>query len=170
MGSRTTAHLKPLKETKPKKGTGNKFGYDDIFFLREKPLTEAVAIRLAHEILEWSINNSKAFKIRQFCTEKRLSRHTFKDLRDRFPVLQRAVEEAKDIIGDRREIGALEGNLNVGMVMYKMPFYDKDWRDMAEWRASLQAKSQAAATQESKTVFVAIPKDEESDLVPEPQD
>ncbi len=58
----------------------------------------------------------------------------------------------RQIIGDRRESGALKRKLDSATVLQMMPYYDEDWKAINEWRSRI--KHENAAANEAKVVVI----------------
>jgi hypothetical protein len=142
------------------------FDYQCIYTGLMKPMNEAGINRLAEEVTDWARNDVDAFKISQFYLHKGISRKVWLEWCDRYPRLQQANESAKQLIGNRREIGALKHELNYGPVSFTMPFYDADWKDESIRRAALKDVNSEAKSSISVTMY-PIPN---SPLVPDKPD
>ncbi len=139
------------------------FFYRDIFTGLEAPMSDKGIERLANELVEWAQKDPDALKLSQFHFDKGISYKTWGEWRNKFPELQQAVNDAKQIIGNRRETGALKNKLNAGMVHYSMSFYDPEWKEESVRRAALKEGSSDGAKTSFTVVVDAIP---ESSVVP----
>jgi len=139
------------------------FDYQCIYTGLMKPMNEAGINRLADEVTDWARNNVDALKLSQFYLHKGISRKVWFEWCDRWPRLQQATDAAKEMIGNRREIGALKHELNYGPVSFTMPFYDPEWKDESVRRAALKDVNSEAKSSISVTMY-PIPN---SNLVPE---
>lgn len=128
-----------------------------------KPMNEVGIERLANEITEWARDDDQALKLSQFYLKKGIGGVTWRSWCKRFPQLQEAHDVAKELIGDRREIGALTYKYHYGVVAYTMPFYDKQWEDETVRRSALK-ESQSDA---KSSVIVTMNPIPSSPLVPE---
>lgn len=100
---------------------------------------------LAQDLAKWALNNEKALKITQFLNVRGIPSQTFTDWMKRNEELSAANKYALQVIGTRREILALNKELDTSMVKFTMATYDKDWRKLEEWRADLR-NSEVQAT------------------------
>ncbi len=139
------------------------FDYQCIYTGLMKPMNEAGINRLADEVTDWARNDVDAYKLSQFYLHKGISRKVWFEWCDRWPRLLQATESAKQLIGDRREIGALKHELNYGPVSFTMPFYDPEWKDETVRRASLKESN----SESKSTVLVTMNPIPNSPLVPE---
>jgi hypothetical protein len=119
-------------------GFGGIDEFQDIFTGKVKPVSTAWVSELGREMVSWAANDQRAYKIGQFLTLKGLDWTAADRWRSKFPDFDRSYRIALNIIGDRREVGAIENKYNTGMVMYKMPKYDPSWKKMVEWREKLK--------------------------------
>lgn len=94
---------------------------------------------LAAQLLVWAETDNKALKLSQFATLKRISFSTLCNFVNRSDNFARCWEEAKRIIGDRREIFMLTGKMNLSG-MSQMVKYDDSFRKVEEWRSKLRRK------------------------------
>ena len=143
--------------------TGTFFFYRDIFTGLEAPMSIKGISRLATEVVEWAQKDPEALKLSQFYYSKGICRKVWYEWCGKFPELEQASNEAKYIIGDRRETGALKNKLNTGMVHYSMSFYDPEWKEESVRRAALKEGSSDGARASFTVVVDAIP---ESSVVP----
>jgi len=128
-----------------------------------KPMNAVGIDRLADDIVDWARNDVDALILSEFYLSKGIHGRTWYDWCKRFPRLQMAHDCAKQWLGIRREKGALKGKYSLPMVMYTMPFYDKQWEDETVRRAAL--KDVNSESKSSVTVIMnPVPN---SDLVPD---
>ncbi len=153
--SNTIVEVLPIKVTW--------FDYRDIYTGAIKSMNENGINRLCDEVTDWARNDVDAFKLSQFYLHKGISRKVWLDWCNRWPRLQEATESAKELIGNRREIGAIKHELNYGPIGYTMPIYDADWKDETTRRAALKDVNSEAKSSISVTMY-PIPN---SPLVPE---
>lgn len=139
------------------------FDYRDIYTGAMKSMNENGINRLCDEVTDWARNDVDAFKLSQFYLHKGISRKVWLDWCHRWPRLQEATESAKELIGNRREIGAIKHELNYGPIGYTMPIYDADWKDETTRRAALKDVNSEAKSSITVTMN-AIPN---SNLVPD---
>jgi hypothetical protein len=142
-----------------------KFRYDEYSNMRTwkmTPISNATKDALAAELYDWALNDENAFKLSQFYTERGISYNDFSRWLTQHERLKQAHDAAKILIGNRREIGALKNKLNAGVVVPSMPKYDKDWKDLAEWRASMKAEAQSDGNNTVKVVIENFNEKEES--------
>jgi hypothetical protein len=79
--------------------------------------------------------------------------------------LKEAEKEVLEIIAVRRELGAIENKYNAHIIGRSMPIYSKDWKELEEWRSTLNKKNEAAeSTQRIQVILEQYPN---SSLVPE---
>ena len=128
--------------------------YVNFYTLRKELMSPRIAEELAKEVVKWASEDKKGFKISQFYLSRGIAASTFYFLINKHPVLKNAVECAKELIGNRREIGALTNKLNPNMVMSQMSKYDKSWWTLEQRRADLRAKSQQKVDPDVKYAIV----------------
>lgn len=101
------------------------------------------AKELAVEIIEWA-KRPDAIKVWDFAIEKGFNITSLRAAAVHYPEFNEAVEQAKYIIGSRREKLALQGELHPGIVQRTMGMYDKDYRDLLEWEFGMKDKPEAS--------------------------
>lgn len=120
--------------------------------------------QFADEMLEWS-KSDDSLKITQYYNLKLIHNTIVDKWMERCPRLRQAHDLALQIIGARREIGALNKKFDATMIMRSMPLYDKAWRNIEEWRANIGAENAPQAPQ-----VIYVEKFPSSALVPEKRD
>ncbi len=140
------------------------FDYQDFYTGSTKIMSENGIYKLAEELLDWARNDVEAFKLSQFRLHRGIPRDTWKEWVRKYPRFKEANEEAKEMIGNRREIGAMRHELNYGVVGFTMPFYDPEWKEETVRRASLKEGSSGDGKVMITVVTDAVPN---SPLVPE---
>lgn len=102
------------------------------------PVPDKVLAKYAQDLLEWALKED-AIKVTEYITLRtRVTRQVFYDWARRYKPLHDAIEQAKIIIGDRRERKALKGEYNSNIVLNTMPLYDQEYKDLYEWKAKLK--------------------------------
>lgn len=139
------------------------FDYPCILTGELRPMNKNGIDRLCQEVTKWAYSDTKALRISQFYHRIGIPGRTWRDWCSRFPELKQAHDTAKEIIGERREIGALNHEFNTQVVAYTMPFYDAEWKDETVRRASLKEGS----SESKSTVVVIMEPTPNSPLVPE---
>jgi len=80
-----------------------------------------------------------------------------------YEFFEQAHEQARSLIGRRREKNGLKRKFDAGMVSYTMPVYDQLWKEVLELRSSLKEKEKGATAQ---NITVLMDKVEDSPMVP----
>ena len=139
--------------------------YLDMKSCSRKITSEAWAEKMARTLVDWVENNENALKMTEFYQHIGMYQTDFCILANKYPLLKKAQQYARMVIGTRREIGAITRKFDPGTTNYTMPHYDPDWREMVEWRSSLKASEGKAG--DNRTQYVIIPEIPKSDLVKE---
>jgi hypothetical protein len=105
---------------------------------RDQPISQGYLEERALEIIEWAEKDENALKLTQFYIKHRWYEADVSEWRKRCDNFDKALLYAKMVIGTRRELGGLRGDLSEGMVTRAMPIYDKEHKELEEWRASLK--------------------------------
>jgi len=128
--------------------------YSDLFLLREKPVPEVFVERMAADLIDWAINDDDALLLIDFQVSRLISPQTFTQWTKKFPFFMKAKRIALQIIGSRREKGALKNKLNANMIIKRQHAYDPDWKKDEEWRNELRVKAQQGGDKETNYTFV----------------
>lgn len=148
-----------------------KWLYSDEYYcfntFKKKPVSKDWINLLAEKLVTWARDDDKALKLTQFYSLHGLAHSTMEKWRRKFPQLNEAAQVAKRMLGDRREIGALEKRYDASTVHKMMLHYDKSWKDVEEWRSKLKASEQSAAMGNIRVVMEQYPSTKE---VPEKND
>jgi len=92
---------------------------------------------LAKELVEWA-TTEKPLILTIFYDERGIHSDVLARWMKRSKKLKQAHQFAKRVIGSRRELGALNKTLDSGIVARTMAMYNKDWKNLEEWRSNLR--------------------------------
>ena len=120
------------------------------------------AEKLAQELITDAVTDETILSISTLLLRHQIEREEFRRLIAKYPVLDRAKRIIMLAIGERRELGGLTRKFDTGIVLYSMPFYDTDWKELTEWKAKLTHKENTDQT--IRIITEPIPT---SELVPE---
>ena len=120
-------------------------------------ITNKTMEELGKKLVDWAKTDPNALKLKQFYADEGIGEKKFNEWCTKFPDLAADRDQAKMIIGNRREIGALKRELEPRGVYEMMPQYDSDWYDMMVIRESLKNKEGATAG-ETKIICVGLDK------------
>jgi hypothetical protein len=122
------------------------FDYRNMYTGLMTPMNPDGIKRISTDLVQWAKESPDAYKLSQFYLERGISKPTWDMWIGRFPELLEAHNTAKMIIGNRRELGALKGELHGSVVSYTMPFYDQEWKDETVRRAALKESNSDSRT------------------------
>ena len=134
--------------------------YEMVYQLRQIPVSDAYLEDLGLDLMEWADKNKEALKVNVWLRSKLIARNVFRDWCKRSEKLAMAHSFAKNAIGDRREIAALNKQMDASLVLKTMPIYDEDWVELTEWTSKLR-DDQAQAASNFKIIMPAIEKPKE---------
>jgi uncharacterized protein YcaQ len=137
--------------------------YKDMFDLRMKPVNDAFLDRVAADMIEYFKKDATALCMDDFYDFKGFHDRDVQRWKQRSENLRDAADYCKRLLANRREKGALNKKLSESMVLYSMGIYSNQWKEHAEWKASLAQKNQ----QQQGTVHIHMDAIPNSDLVPE---
>jgi len=138
--------------------------YRDLFTFRMKPVPMSFIERISKELVEWAYTNEDALVLSDFFYSKGIGSRVANGWANKTPILKQAVEEAKRLLGNRREKGAIKKEYDAGMIKATMNLYHDEWEKLEVWRAELKQK-QDEITQKS-TIQWVLEKFPDSKLVP----
>jgi hypothetical protein len=124
---------------------------------------EEILKKVAEELIRWAISEPDALKIAQFYVKRGIPRSTFYHWALINESFKKALEMAKEAIGNRREIGGLMRVYDSSIVHATMPMYDDEWKRLHEWRA----QTKMAANEPDGPRIIVIDRSPSTDLVPE---
>jgi len=93
---------------------------------------------LAKELVQYCMEDPTATLTKFAVQLKGVPWDTFIQWVDKFPILNEAYKNAKIIIGDNREAGALKNELNDKIVLRSLPMYLERWKEAEEWQYKLK--------------------------------
>lgn len=135
--------------------------YPDMFFLKEKPVSEAFIERLAREMVDWS-KLEDSLRITQFFNQRGIPNGMIYKWMEKFPMLKQAHEFAMGAIADRRDIGAITRKYDGNYIDKSQAMYDPEYKKFLEWKASMAEKNR----ENSGTLIVQMMPTPSSDQVP----
>lgn len=142
--------------------------YRELFTMRMKPVSESFLQQIAGELLAWAYNNKDALILRDFFHDKGIPARSAARWAQKHQVLKQAMEEAKYMLGSRREKGAVKREYEPGMIRAVQHQYDPEWRKDEIWRAELKQKQDERSSQIKLEVI--MPKFPDSKLVPKKEE
>lgn len=136
--------------------------YRDTFSMRVKPISSSFITRLSKELVKWSVSTDTALTLGKFYIMKGILKKTFYKWVKKYPEMTDAHSVAMQIIGIRREEGALTRKFEPSTVKHTMPLYCEDIRELELWRSKLK-ENENSQIAPSVVVLDKIP---DSPLVP----
>lgn len=131
--------------------------YEDLNLFEKTFITNKRLEELGRELVTWARTNPDALKLKQFYDLCGVGEKKFNEWCTKYPFLAEKRDHARMILGNRREIGALHRELDVGMVVRMMPKYDQDWDDMLVRIESLKSKDGGSGG-DAKIICVGLEK------------
>ena len=117
--------------------------FDEYYSYKTKKkefITTSQLDKICDDLVDWVTREEEALKIKQFIALKGIPYGTWHNWIEKSEKLKMAVEQAKMIIGNRREVGAITRKFDSGNTMFMMPHYDHDWEQMLRLRAEISEK------------------------------
>lgn len=142
-----------LKSAEPKNNTFAEFY--NMNTLTKQVASELWAEKMSKRMIDWATQNEDALTLGEFYTSIGILNQDFCALAAKYPLLQKALDYTRQVIGDRREKGMLTRKFDSGSVAYMMPAYDPMWKEIVAWRASL--KQPAEGSNNIRMQYVVIP-------------
>lgn len=128
--------------------------YVNFYTQRRDIISPRIIEEMAKCIVKWASEDKTAMKLSQYYLSRGIPGSTFRYLASKHPVLKEAVQCAKELIGNRREIGGLTNKLNANLVMSQMYKYDSSWWKGEVKRAELRAKTQHKIDPDTKYAII----------------
>jgi hypothetical protein len=101
------------------------------------PATNSFFERLAQEFMDWS-DKSTSLVLVEFYSEKKIPKDTFIDWFQKYPVMNKAHQYAKQKITARKEIGAIERKYDGNFVKESLYMHDGEWREFMKFKKDLE--------------------------------
>jgi len=133
--------------------------------MKMKPVPESFIDKISQELIEWAKNDPSALILRDFFYDKGIRISTAQKWAKKHTILKESVEDAKFLIGSRREKGAIKREYDPAMIKPVMINYDPEWKKSEEWRSKLKQEADQK-TQQANIQWI-LPKFPDSKLVPE---
>ena len=103
----------------------------------------------------------------QFYSSRGLLNDEVNQLGSMYPPIARAIMLSKQVIGDRREVGAMKGELEQRITLATLPLYNQEYARQRIDYMKHQALIQSQVSQNNQARVVVIEKAPDSPLVPE---
>lgn len=126
--------------------------FDQMCSWRDYPISERTVNKLREDIINEARNNESIITFKQLICGMGIPSTTLYELTQKYEKLKEDIQVAKDIIGVRREIGALNREFSEKIVMRSAHFYDKDWESIDRYHASLGNELEGKA--ETKIIVI----------------
>ena len=130
--------------------------------LTKQIASEKWAEAMAKRIITWA-ETDEALALGEFYAQIGILNSDFTDLASKYPILGKALDYSRMLLGVRREKGMITRKFDAGSVAFMMPHYDSAWREIVAWRASL--KQPVDLSGQPRLQYVVIPEIPNSDLV-----
>jgi hypothetical protein len=134
----TSAELKEKKECEGRDREKRRWTevYPNFITGRQTAITSNFADQLAEDLVAHAMK-PETLTVTSFYLNKGIGRSTWASWHERFPQLLAAYNFAKEIIGNRREEGAMKRSLAENFVFKSMPMYSPDWAQREQDLAKL---------------------------------
>ena len=130
---------------------------------RLTPITAGTLERLVINGIKWAREIDDAIKLSQFMDLNGIPLRTWQRWEEKYPAFYDGTRNIISVLGNKRELGLLRRKFDSGSTMFTMPLYDKEWKDLFEWRSKLTQKEVIQAGQQ----FIVMEKTANSPMVPE---
>jgi len=152
----TKSNTKSIKHTKTIVSEPCKWleDYRDYVSWEMKPLTNNLMKQICIDIVQWC-KRDDVLTIDGFFLSKNMDPNFGYQWSQKYPDFKEAFTFAKRMIAFRRENKSLVREVDSAFAEKMMPYYNQDWKDMAEWRAQLKAKADAEQNQKANVIVLA---------------
>ena len=146
---------KPVKEQKTSKRKNMPYVELDDGFLHmsDSKVADTFIVRKGNEFIAWILKNDKVTTMRPFWHLQGIHPDLAEDWTKRNSTFKQQWAFAKDIIGDRREDGALHKTLAERTHLFTASHYLKEYRALEEWREAIKAANDNGNTEPLKILI-----------------
>lgn len=162
---RNTIPEEYIEKSEIEKSAVSNYIYDDylnLFTWKKMPVDDRFKDMLAQKLIKWAKEDENALKLSQFFLDNGISDDVVERWEKKHEGLRLAKKVAKQLIGNRREVGAMNRQFDSSMVKFTMPLYDPDWKGVEEWKSKLRVENEV----QNESRIVVIEKYPDSPLVP----
>lgn len=138
--------------------------YQHFFTGKKIPVSIKFINQLCLDLVKWAYRDETALTAGSFWLIKSIPFRTGRSWREKYPQLKQAYEDAKQIIGIRREEGSLLRKFDNATFFRTAANYSEDFRDTAVFQSELKAKQEEKG---KASITVVLDKFPDSKLVPE---
>lgn len=114
--------------------------YRELGSWKMKPYCEETVRRAASQLVEWARNDEDALVIDEWHLVRGIGSPTYDRWKKKYSFFQEAHDNAKYLIGLRREKGTIKGKYSDTAVNRTQPAYSRRLRESEAWRSSLRQK------------------------------
>lgn len=126
--------------------------YPELLSGVQKPIPEMYLEKLANDWIEWS-KLEDSLRATDFFLEINIHNGIVYRWLGMHPVLKEAHTIVMQRLASRRERGAINRKYDAGTIDRYQPLYDKEYKEIVEWRASLRDKNEES----NGTIIVNLP-------------
>lgn len=145
--------------------SGNFTEYYNMSTMTKQVASDKWAEKMARKMIDWAEQTDDALTLEEFYRSIGMLSQDFCELAHKYPMLEKALQYTRMIIGDRREKGMITRKYDAGSIAYMMPHYKDSWKEIVAWRSSLKQTEGGSGT--VRMQYVVIPPIPSSDLVKE---
>lgn len=121
--------------------------------MQGKPVTQSFLRLMAETLIEW-VEDEEVVSFNEFFRYAKIGSGSFHEYLDRCPELKRAHAYALDVLGARRESGAMKRKLDTSAVWKCQYQYGKNYRDAMEFAAKLAKREELEEGGGTKIVVI----------------
>ncbi len=151
-----TPHSNTKDEKESNRGSFND-DYYCVFSFKKIPVNDAIKREYARQLRQWIKDTPDAFKLSEFYLGRGLSSNSFYRWIKNNEEMAEAYQYVKEILGNKRELGAAlkNGPYDPSMIKPTMGHYCPIWREEQERAAALTKKEDSAAANAEVIAMVA---------------
>jgi hypothetical protein len=113
--------------------------------LQPKPVTMAFLEKTADLLIDWATNNKDALALEGFYEYSGIAPRSYCTFRKRCPKLQEAHDQALVIIGNKREVGAMQKKLDSASVWRRQYQFGETYKEAMIFAAQLAKKEESVS-------------------------
>lgn len=126
--------------------------YLDTGFYERRVVSDVTIEKWASQLRKWVDTPPYPLSITAFYRSLNVAKQSFYDLCNKYPVLMEAKKEAMQVIGERREHGAIMGEFNWSAVKHRLYQYMPEAGEADQYHA--QIKSTEGKAEGSNEVYI----------------
>lgn len=149
--AKTTNHS--TRKKKPTTKFTDMFEIYDIFTGRSKPVSDDWLENLGKKALKWAMEIEEPLTARFFFRQQGIDYMSVGNWRKRSTKFDTYCRMMLETLADKREVGAVTKKYDAAHVRYTLPQFGQEWKDLAQFHASLKQEAKGTGDQHITVVM-----------------